>query len=189
MNKQMFWITVASAGFVLTLGVGIAHADDLFWMADRVYGAGNYMKAQPLFEKALESGEGTAEQQANAYFKLGRCLHYANKTQGVITCFKAVSDSYPAAKCSHEARKWLGDCHVIENELDSAVSVYRALLNDRPDTSLARTTLHDFAAAQFKKKDYPAARVLFEEFLRLYPDHPLARSSKFHLRRIDHVSR
>ncbi len=157
--------------------------------ADQFYAIGNYARAQMLYEKVLDTGSLSAEVTSSVYFKLGRCYHYADRTDHAIRCFETVIDTYPGTSYTTSARKWLGDCYVIKNELDTAIAVYRSILTNSTDPQVIPAAKFELARTLFKIKDYTEAESEFDAFIKRYPSHMQVKQARFYLKRIQNITK
>ena len=184
--------TVAASLFVIFVLCQPAAALDTaatLGLAGKYYDLGNYAKAQPLYEKLVKAEGMPATILPDVYYRLGRSYHYSNQTDSAIICFQTVSDLYPKCKIRDSARKWLGDCHVLEDRLDSAIAVYRSILQNPSSSQVVPEVKFELAATLFKIRDYDAAESEFKTFTSKYPSHILTKQAKFYLKRIQNIPR
>jgi tetratricopeptide (TPR) repeat protein len=135
---------------------------------------GDYKAAIAEGEKLL-AGDTRSDE---LYYILGLCYLKDGNYPRSADSFEVIIKKFRASRFIEEARLGLGDSYLLRNDLDKAEEVYRALLENKPDTKFKAQIFYRLGEISFKKGDVNQGRDYSVKLKESYPLDPEVKQSQ-----------
>ncbi|MCC7519394.1 MAG: tetratricopeptide repeat protein [Verrucomicrobiae bacterium] len=147
----------------------------IFNKAYTSYQKKDYAAAIPDFRAYVEKFPDT-EAAENAAFFIGISLFEMKKTDDALKELQAFERKYPKSKLLPSAVYQLAKAFEEKKDSAAALAAHARVVKEFPEENVAPYSQMDLALINLGlgPKSYPAALQAFEDFLRLFPSHPLA---------------
>ena len=128
----------------------------------------------------IAGGAANAKQAYTAAFELLKEGRYARS----IEAFREFLSTYPDSQYVDNARYWMAEANYVSRKYDVALKDFQKLIARHPDSTKIPGARLKIGYVYYELKNWPQARAMLEQVVKLYPGSGVAKKAKERLARM-----